>query len=172
MMLAYWNISHPYQTTCPASSSNDTHTGHCSTSIVDSMAGHEFFARRGAQHLLLRRCILSPKPTRWWNSVMSFWKNLKTPTFLTWELPHMTQKCHDASQSLDIYKIQLTPLWHPDYPRTFASQCTNMATLQKQCWCNLSQQWKRKLTFSTTFGCDGTLFVPGVLPNTPISRGR
>lgn len=103
---------------------------------------------------------------------MSFWKNLKTPTFLTWKLPHMTQKCHDASQSLDIYKIQLTPLWHPDYPRPFASQCTNMATLQKQCWCNLSQQWKRKLTFSTTFGCDGTLFVPGMLPNTSISRGR
>ena len=101
-----------------------------------------------------------------------FEKTLKTPTFLTWKLPHMTQKCHDASQSLDIYKIQLTPLWHPDYPRPFASQCTNMATLQKQCWCNLSQQWKRKLTFSTTFGCDGTLFVPGMLPNTPISRGR
>lgn len=71
-----------------------------------------------------------------------------------------------------IYKIQPTPLWHPDYRRPFASQCTNMATLQKQCWCNLSQQWKRKLTFSTTFGCDGTLFVPGMLPNTPISRGR
>ena len=44
MMLAHWKYQPHIKTTCPASSSNDTHTGHCSTSIVDSMAGHGFCA--------------------------------------------------------------------------------------------------------------------------------
>lgn len=162
-----------YQTTCPASSSNDTHTGHCSTSIVDSMAGKHGLA----PNLLLRKCMLSPKPTRWcesWVFERSVWK----PQLLTCKLPHMTQKYHAAPPPKvlifirfrqhpcdTLTKCPFASQSHRLYPKRKTSWCTNMATLQKTCWCNLSQQWKRKLTFSTTFGCDGTLFVPGMFPS-------